>query len=417
MLFSQNKQKYGFILGHCPELSRAEIVMTLEFLKIEYQTVFFSDQIFIIEANGRIDVQGLQDRLGGIIKVSSIKYQVSRNDLSKAEELILKRFEDLRIEGLKFQFGFSAYGGINVKELNKIGLNIKKQLTAQGIKSRLVVSRESALSSVIVQKEKLIESGADIVVVKVENQYYLGFTLTVQKFEDYSRRDYGRPNRDDKSGMLPPKLAKIMLNLAQAEAGQNQSLIGQTILDPFCGSGTVIQEALLLGYQKIIGGDISAKAVESTRNNLEWLKRKFGADVSGVEVHQYNVKELSNLLPLESVDAIITEPYLGPARTSTKFQAPSNKQIPNHESQISNTIKELEELYLKAFGQFYQVLKKEGKVVIIFPIIQGEKLNIINDIKWLGFTVESLGQEPRRSIVYSRPGQTVEREIFIFHKR
>lgn len=396
MLFSQSKQKYGFVLGHCPELSQVEIKRVLEYLKIDYQSVFLNSQIFIIEANHQIKVQELQERLGGTIKVSSFKYQVSMKGLSdKVEELSNKRLKDLKIKRQKFQFGFSAFG-VNVKELEKIGLTIKKKLTTQGIKSRLVVSKEPVLSSVIVQKENLINQGADIIVVKADNQYFIGYTVSSQEFADYSLRDYGRPTRDDKSGLLPPKLAKMMINISQAN-------INQIILDPFCGSGTIIQEALLLGYKNIIGSDISPQAIEFTRNNLEWLKTKYKLDIASVQLHTIDVGNLSSKIHFQSISTVVTEPYLGPANISIK-------------SEVSSIIKNLSKLYLSAFEEFYRVLKKEGKVVIIFPIINNQKLDILNDIKRMGFIVEPLGEEPRRSIVYSRPNQRVLREIFIFKK-
>lgn len=395
MLFSQSKQKYGFVLGHCPLLSKAEIEKVLESLKVDYQVIFFNEKVLIIEVTGKLNIEKVQERLGGTVKISCIVYCVSQNDLKEEINILtIKRLKDLKTKKKKFQFGFSVYGKADAKDLEKIGLLIKRQLKEQGVKSRYIVSKESSLSSVIIQKEKLLKQGADIVIVSSDNQYYIGYTVSVQKFEDYSLRDYGRPTRDDKSGMLPPKLAKMMLNLSQAD-------YHQIILDPFCGSGTVIQEALLLGYKNIIGSDVSRQAVEFTRNNLEWLKTKYNLDISNVQIHNVDVGNLSSKIQFQSISTIITEPYLGPSEKVKKPQ---------------RVITELTKLYLSAFEEFYKVLKKDGKVVIIFPIINGKQIDILNDIKRMGFSIESLGKEPRRSITYSRPGQRVLREIFVFYK-
>ena len=35
----------------------------------------------------------------------------------------------------------------------------------------------------------------------------------MQDFEQWGARDYGRPSRDAVRGMLPPKLARMMVNL------------------------------------------------------------------------------------------------------------------------------------------------------------------------------------------------------------
>jgi hypothetical protein len=39
--------------------------------------------------------------------------------------------------------------------------------------------------------------------------------MALQDFESYSKRDYGRPARDPRTGSLPPKLAQILINLAE----------------------------------------------------------------------------------------------------------------------------------------------------------------------------------------------------------
>ncbi|MBU1131256.1 methyltransferase domain-containing protein [Patescibacteria group bacterium] len=402
MLFNQSKQKYGFVLGHAWELSKAEIENLFRFMGIAYQTIFLNEQVFIIETNNQITVQELQERLGGTVKISHIANRsprlgveagISRIELKEAIGEVVKN-RRLKIKDQKYQFGFSIYGKADIKDFKRIGLEIKKQLKERGVKSRFVVSKEPNLSSVIVQKEKLLDQGVDVVIIPSEDQFYLGYTLSVQKFEDYSKRDYGRPQRDDKSGLLPPKLAKMMLNLSR-------TAVDQKILDPFCGSGTIIQEALLLGYKNIIGSDVSKKAVEFTQNNLKWLKTKLNVDLSGVEVYQLDVKKLSEKIRPESINTVITEPYLGP---SLKISNPAK------------VIKDLSKLYLSAFEEFFKVLKKGGKVVIIFPIVNNQKLDVLNDIKRMGFIIEPLGEEPRRSIIYSRPGQRVQREIFVFRR-
>ena len=101
-------------------------------------------------------------------------------------------------------------------------------------------------------------------------------TKAIQPIESLGERDFGRPYRDAKSGMLPPKLAMMMINLA----GQS---LGATILDPFCGSGTILMEAATIGYTNLMGSDISPKAIDDTRQNFAWQggslpKKLFVAD-------------------------------------------------------------------------------------------------------------------------------------------
>ena len=100
-----------------------------------------------------------------------------------------------------------------------------------------------------------------------KDKVFVAKTLTVQDFEDYGRRDYQRPVRDEKQGMIPPKVAQIMLNLSDCSTGD-------TILDPFCGIGTLVQEGLLLGY-RMIGSDINKIAIKGSEQNLEWFRNRY----------------------------------------------------------------------------------------------------------------------------------------------
>ncbi len=251
-----------------------------------------------------------------------------------------------------------------------------------------MTSIDKALSSVVVKKNKCHE-------FLILGNKWLGETCAVQEFEDYSFRDYGRPNRDLVAGSMPPKLAKIMINLAQLPAGA-------TILDPFCGSGTILQEGLLLGY-KVIGSDISDKAISDTKKNLEWLLeiRKQKSEIRNkFQIFQADVRSISS--KVNGIDAVVTEPHLGPP-----LKGSENRE------QISEIIKELAELYIAAFSEFRKILSYNGKVVMVFPSFRlgGKVLEmpILEQIKKLGFT-----QVNSDKLIYSREGQKVWRQIFIF---
>lgn len=136
-----------------------------------------------------------------------------------------------------------------------------------------------------------------------------------------------------------------------------------------------------------------------------------------MKIFPADVRILSQLLTPGSIDAIVTEPYLGPTK------------ILNLKSQILNLIAELSELYLAAFRELKQVLKKDGRLVIVFPVFkEGVKLHylpIMEEVKEHGWQIVSpltgvLSQNniikltERQSIIYSRPDQQVLREILVF---
>src|SRR5690606_22324116 len=101
------------------------------------------------------------------------------------------------------------------------------QDTGASIRLVLPEFNSLALASVAVTKNLLLEKGAEICVLAASDKVYVGKTLQVQDFEDYGRRDYQRPVRDEEQGMIPPKVAQSMINLVNAPAGA-------TLLDPFC---------------------------------------------------------------------------------------------------------------------------------------------------------------------------------------
>jgi len=365
--------QYVFILGHNPKLSVAEILAVLPKAKVIEEASSF----LIIEIeNEEINCAEVLSRLGGTIKIGKIiGNQISR-------KVTVEKLKALKRES-KLNFGISYYDA----KPDNLGMEVKKELKEAGISCRLVTGKDKALSSVIVAKNKCAE-------FLVLGRKWLGETCAVQDFEGYSQRDYGRPVRDLVSGSMPPKLAKIMINLAQLPKGE-------TILDPFCGSGTILQEALLLGY-KVVGSDISNKAIKDTKNNLEWLENNSKVKSQNWKILQADVRSLSRQVNV--ADAIVAEPYLGPPLRGSE-----------NRHQVSEVINELSDLYDEAFSEFRKILNPGGRIVIIFPAFRVGKevleLPVLSQIKKLGFT-----QLNKDKLVYSREGQKVWRQIYIFQR-
>lgn len=382
--------KYIFILGKNPELSIAEIKAVFPVL----QEIGRGKNFLVAE--GEIDSIEAIARLGGTIKIGEVIG--SQIDQEKIVEVI----ENKKGEG-KAIFGFSFYG---IKPVFKIGMEIKRILREKGINSRLVTSREETLSSVIVKKEKCL----DFLVLPG----FIGLTITVQDFEEYGIRDFGRPRSDNYSGMLPPKAAKMMINLSGAN-------LADKILDPFCGSGTILTEAAALGFGDLVGSDNSAKAVEDTKENLEWTIKKIqdtrnkeqknskfpalpvGRQIPNSNIFQCDAQELSRKLAEKSIDAIITEPYLGPPIRGGES-----------EREIEKIMSELGNLYLASFHEFKKVLKPDGKVVMIFPEWHLDykiyRLDLASKIEDLGFKRQDQGD-----LIYKREGQKVWRIVSVWN--
>jgi len=392
--------KYFFVLGINPTLSVAEVLATLSLKSPR----LLAKDFLIGDSDQDINVSKLIARLGGVIKMGLIQSQFSVNDLNEAKDKIFSLAEDKQ-SGLtsKFNFGFSDYGS-SVLDKKALGYGLKKFFKNKSVSARLVISREKNLSSVVVASNKLLSSGLEIVVASNGQEVFIGETLAVQAFKDLSRRDYGRPARDDLSGMLPPKLAQIMINLAQLD--NKQALL----VDPFCGSGTVLSEASLAGFRNLIGSDISFKAISDTKKNISWLRDLYNIDNLNLKLAVKNVLNLSKFVKKNSVDAIVTEPFLGPQRGHFSLE------------QISQ---ELEKIYSGALEEFYKVLRDGGRVVMVWPVFYGHKpinpsfsgfemLDMIPDnLK----SSQYLKKNIRPTIIYGRPGQKVYREIVVLQKK
>lgn len=380
-------ERHIFILGNNPKLSQAELRAVLPRVKFVEET-----DHYIMAEGADIDCGVFLRQLGGTVKIG----KVIHDSFDKGAII-----NDLLAEpaGKKILFGISDYKKNSKLDIHGLGMEIKKALKERGRNARFVTSMEPVLSSVVVAKNKCRE-------FLILGNETIAKTCAVQEFEEYSERDYGRPRRDARSGMIPPKLAKIMINLADAQADK-------ILLDPFCGSGTILQEAILLGYKNIIGCDISKRAVEDTKKNLEWLAKSYRLPVTSyknLQLTTYNLQLFCcdiHQLPkfVKKADVIVTEPYLGPA-------------LKGYETikQINAVVDELEELYIDSFKEFFKILPSGSRVVIVFPAWRFEKdlihLKIEKDIENIGFVKVN-----KNELLYSRPDHRVMREIVIWGKR
>ncbi len=386
--------KYFFILGSNPTLSLAEIY-SLFGLKADYRLI---DKDCLLLEIDKLEVESLINRLGGTIKIGKIVATTAPADLLAAVKEACQP-----LDNKKFFFGFSTYGKIGPTKA--LAMKLKKSLQADGVNSRWVTSKEKNLSSVAVEQSGLLKHGQEFVLIGEGQKIFVGLTEALQPFKDWSFRDYGRPERDDYSGMLPPKLARIMINLSQPDKTE-------ILLDPFCGSGTVLSEAALLGCQQIIGSDISLDALDDTKANLAWMQEKYHNLDFRCQLFQCDARRLHEILSTTDIGRVVTEPYLGPSRGN---------------NQRDKVIKELTVLYNDFLLSLSKILKPGVRVVMVWPIfLNGVRKNWLQpDLN--GFSLvppvpPALAQgniklTPRHTIIYGRPGQKVWREIAILVKK
>ncbi len=144
---------------------------------------------------------------------------------------------------------------------------------------------------------------------------------------DFSSRDpNARPFFHPLS--LSPKLARLFLNLAAIPKGG-------CVLDPFCGSGSILIEAKEIGF-KAIGRDLDKKMLYGSNKNLSY----YGLSA---KLEEGDATEI----PDRELDAIVSDPPY--ARASKMFN------------------RELLDLYSKFIASAYNALKSGGRLVMALP--------------------------------------------------
>lgn len=208
----------------------------------------------------------------------------------------------------KLTVGFSAEAGaLSVGAVRQIGHQLKEALTSKGVKARVVIPQSGVeLSAAAVKHNKLTRKGCEWLVMKGGKGLMLMQTVACYDPDRDAKLDRGIPASDAKSGMLPPKLARMMVNIA---AGP---VTNPTVTDPFCGNGRVVLEAALLGY-KTMGSDVDPVKVAATKKNLAWLQQFAGTEV--LPDSQVQVADARRTATTRKTGemVVVTEPYLGPA--------------------------------------------------------------------------------------------------------
>ena len=392
--------KKFFILGSNKTLSALEIFNL-------YGNSFFclEGQFLIKEEN--LESSKLQETLGGTQKIGSIIE--SFPSISECKKNLFSLIESLAIEKEKrLTFGISFYGNTDIYLLNKTKKKIKGIIKNFSKKPpRFLDNKTFDLSSATLKKNKVIEEGFELCFLFSKERVYIGKTESVQDIDFMTEKDFGRPERNLKKGTIQPKLARILINIGSKK--------DDFVLDPFCGSGTIIQEGLLSG-RKMFGSDIDLNQIDLSRKNLGWLAEKFPNRNFEFELFQHDTRKKFQEKFQKFFNSVITEPFLGKQLEKDI----DYKKFREKSFTLSN-------LYLKSFRNFKEIIKPGGKIVFIFPIIKVSgkfyTLNLERKIEKLGFKILQIPkilkekfpkEQTQNGIAFGRNDQFVKKEIMIF---
>lgn len=361
-----------FISGKNWKLSLAELTAYLKAREIEFGVKFFSKEFFTLTFESGLD-SSVIDALGGTIKIAAEKTEFStqlvkgaffdKNKKAQAQiaELLATSgiVDEMDKSVEKLFFGVSVYCVENtLRSLSGnmqrfVGSTVKEELSGYGKKSKFMGfgkdRKVAQLSHVEVLKKKLVETKSEVLLCISKEETWVGTTTGVHNPFEFQKRDVYKPVQRTIFGM-PPRLARIMVNLSACTPGK-------VLLDPFCGVGTVLQEALL-ARASVIGVDVNPWCVTAAAENLEWVKNEYSLQDADYRTVQGDVGRLAEKVGQETVDCIVTEPDLGPAL----------RQVPTG-PYAQKIIQKLEPLFFNLAEQAYKVLKKDGRLVVVTPYI------------------------------------------------
>ena len=311
--------------------------------------------------------------LGGTIKIGEVKAKfptliVKEAFLERNKQAQSQIAASLASSGLvddmdksaeKLLFGVSVYcAEKTLRPLSGViqrfvGSAVKDELAGYGKKSKFMGfskdRRFAQLSHVEVLKKNLVENKAEVLLCIGKEETWVATTVAVHNPFEFQKRDIYKPNQR-KIFAIPPRLARIMVNLSACTPGK-------VLLDPFCGVGTILQEALL-EKAKVVGVDVNPWCVKAANENLEWIKREYSLEDAEFRVVQGDVGRLTEKIGQETVDCIVTEPDLGPAL----------RQVPTGPYALK-IIQKLEPLYFTFVEEAYRVLQNGGRLVLVTPYI------------------------------------------------
>jgi tRNA G10 N-methylase Trm11 len=372
LLFDFEMATYNFISGKNWILSLAELSAYFQARQIKFKIQYFSREFFVMDFEKKLNVSLIAD-LGGTLKIGELKATLptqtikdSFGDKNKnAQKQIHEKIASSGVANAMAAFSEKPFFGVSVYCTNNylhsslgniqrfVGSSIKETLAESGKKSQFMGfkdRKQSKLSHVEVIKKKMVENHAEVLLCIGKEDTWIATTTAVHNPFDFQKRDLYKPNQRAIFGM-PPRLARMMVNLSSCNAGK-------TLLDPFCGVGTILQEALLEGAATV-GLDINSWCVKAAEENLDWTVKEYELQNADFRVLVGEIGRLDEKVGLQAVDCIVSEPDLGPAL----------KQFPT-DSYAQKIIEKLEPLFTEFIEQAYRVLMQDGRLVLVTPYIK-----------------------------------------------
>ncbi|HLH45289.1 MAG TPA: methyltransferase domain-containing protein [bacterium] len=214
------------------------------------------------------------------------------------------------------------------------------------VNSTSLFSEKGGVSLTRAIRKRLATDGYEFILARWGTELAVWRTIKHLDLRGFRERDLSRPYKNPLISM-PPWLARVMINLASPSPGRK-------LLDPFCGTGTILIEAVDSGLDAY-GVDLDPSNVNGARENLNWFQTK-KSKTADSHVVLADSRHLTEHFPEEYFDVAVTEPPFGP---------PLKEAVSLNEAQA--IADNLRDLYSSVFYSLSKVLKKSGTVVFTLP--------------------------------------------------
>ena len=277
---------------------------------------------------------------------------------------------------------------------------------------------------VVIKYDLLTQNRAEIIFGFTDDGVYFARTFMVDDPNFKKKIDEERPFKEFKSS-ISPKLSLMMLNFLNLFNNRG----GKKILDPFVGNGTILLLALLQDFQ-IYGSDKEETKVKNTIRNLKWMLEVLEEESTHSLIKtilKIDVKDLSTRFEEDFFDGICTEPELGPFFQKRPYYIQAKELLDT----------KLTPLYNDFFRESYKVLKDNGRICLISPIINtidgnDIQLNIEKIALKYNFEIVPIldsnrfinklnpklkfRKGPIKNLIDAKKGQVIKRKLYIFEK-
>ncbi len=322
--------KYLFILGRNIPLSFQEVSSFFERERFNFKISNPIQNSLMIEVENPLE-KGIIEKFGGVIAIGQVLSS------GKKEKIIQELDKQILFYGTKnkLNYVFFDFKGEGYEEISSY---LKTRFKQEKIKAT-----EKKLSTNIQLQEGGFASKVSSKLV--EEQYFLfednfGRIIETCDYDKIEKRDMKKPVRRQALS-ISPRLAKILINLSQIKSKK-------TLLDPFCGIGTILQEALLQDI-RVIGVDNDKQAIIDANTNLSW----FGFNKKDYLL----ITNDSQKVKVNNIDAIATEPDLGELQKKCPSKEKAKEILSGFETLIINVINNLKS-------------QVKGRIVFTCPLIK-----------------------------------------------